>query len=327
MDENGVSGTADIRKADGKMPWRIDWAARWIIHQVTCEPAGKDHGAAGGSFDTGIPICEVLGGAPPEKIVYEWIQLKGMGPMSSSSGVTIGPMEALSLVPPEILRYVIARSKIGRHIEFDTGSALFEMADEYERLLSRIETGEITKRMQTRIDTRKGALRLSQVVRNSDPSDSIAGVSFRHLSMLAQIKSSDEEVWESLRNSGHLSGNPSDSLVVRLTKMRNWIGGSHFPEDARIIIQTVIGDSFRENTSEEQKIFLRRLSKSLEDCEWNQDSIREVIRECTSICELIPRDGFSSLYWALLGRSHGPRASALISEMDKRVLIDLLSGV
>ena len=103
------------------------------------------------------------------------------------------------------------------------------MADEYERLLSRVETGEITKRMQTRIDTRKGALRLSQVVRNSDPSDSIAGVSFRHLSMLAQIKSSDEEVWESLRgNSGHLSGNPSDSLVVRLTKMRNWIGGSHF---------------------------------------------------------------------------------------------------
>ena len=46
--------------------------------------------------------------------------------------------------------------------------------------------------------------------------------------MLAQIKSSDEEVWESLRNSGHLCGNPSNSLVVRLTKMRNWIGGNHF---------------------------------------------------------------------------------------------------
>ena len=121
IDENGISGESDIRRADGKMPWRLDWAARWIIHGVTCEPAGKDHGAAGGSYDTGIPICELLGGTPPDKIVYEWIQLKGMGPMSSSSGVTIGPMEALSLVPPEILRYVIARSKIGRHIEFDTG--------------------------------------------------------------------------------------------------------------------------------------------------------------------------------------------------------------
>ena len=72
------------------------------------------------------------------------------------------------------------------------------MADEYERLLSRVETGEISKRMQTRIDTRKGALRLSQVVRNSThltPSQEF----FRHLSMLAQIKSSDEEIWASLR--------------------------------------------------------------------------------------------------------------------------------
>ena len=326
-DSQGITGTADIRKADGKMPWRIDWAARWIIHQVTCEPAGKDHGAAGGSFDTGIPICEVLGGDPPEKIVYEWIQLKGMGPMSSSSGVTIGPMEALSLVPPEILRYVIARSKIGRHIEFDTGSALFEMADEYEMLLTRVETGEITKRMQTRIDTRKGALRLSQVERNSDPSDSIAGVSFRHLSMVAQIKSSDEEVWESLRKSGHLSGSPGDSLVTRLAKMRNWIEGDHFPEGARIMIQARIGEEFMQNTTEEQRTFLRELSSSLESCEWDQESIREAIRECARVCELSGRDGFSAIYWALLGRSYGPRASALMSEIDKSALIGLLSDV
>lgn len=326
-DSHGITGRADIRKAEGKMPWRIDWAARWIIHQVTCEPAGKDHGAAGGSFDTGIPICEVLGGKPPEKIVYEWIQLKGMGPMSSSSGVTIGPMEALSLVPPEILRYVIARSKIGRHIEFDTGSALFEMADEYERLLSRVETGEVTKRMQTRIDTRKGALRLSQVVRNSDPSESIGGVSFRHLSMLAQIKSSDDEVWGSLRNSGHLSGEPGDSLVIRLGKMRNWIDGKHFPEDARIVIQTIIGEEFSDNTTEEQRLFLRGLSKSLENCEWDQDSIKDTIRECMGNYGLKGKDGFAALYWALLGRRHGPRASALISEMDRDALIQLLKGV
>ena len=43
------------------MPWRVDWAARWAIHGITCEPAGKDHGAAGGSYDT-IPICRLLGG-------------------------------------------------------------------------------------------------------------------------------------------------------------------------------------------------------------------------------------------------------------------------
>ena len=64
-DRHGKSGSADIRKADGKLPWRIDWAARWGIHGVTCEPAGKDHGAAGGSFDPGLPICSLLGSEPP----------------------------------------------------------------------------------------------------------------------------------------------------------------------------------------------------------------------------------------------------------------------
>jgi len=326
-DENGVSGKSDIRKADGKLPWRVDWAARWIIHGVTCEPAGKDHGAAGGSYDTGIPICELLGGTPPDKIVYEWIQLKGMGPMSSSSGVTIGPMEALSLVPPEILRYVIARSKIGRHIEFDTGGALFEMADEYERLLTRIDTGEITKRMETRIKTREGALRMSQVVRGSDPIDSFAGVSFRHLAMLAQIKSSDEEIWESLRNSNHISGPPGKSIIGRLSKMRNWVGSEHFPENARINIQTEIGDRARNEITDEQSSFLVELSKNLRDCEWDQDSVSVAIRNSIGASEVAGKDAFTAIYLAILGSSHGPRASALIVEMEREHIVSILSSI
>ena len=52
IDKNGVEGTSNINKAEGKLPWRIDWAARWGIHNITSEPAGKDHGSAGGSYDT-----------------------------------------------------------------------------------------------------------------------------------------------------------------------------------------------------------------------------------------------------------------------------------
>ena len=224
IDSNGNKGQSDVTKGEGKLPWRIDWAARWGIHGITCAPAGKDHGAAGGSFDTGLPICKLLGSEPPSKMVYEWIQLKGMGPMSSSTGLTVGPMDALALVPPEILRYVIARSKVGRHIDFDTGPALFTTADEYERLVANPPGGsddDLSRRQQVARDTQLGSLRLSQTERGADPADSIAGVSFRHLSMLAQIKSSDDDVWESLRKSGHLEGDPEDSLTSRLRRMRN----------------------------------------------------------------------------------------------------------
>ena len=150
--------------------------------------------------------------------------------MSSSKGLTVGPMDALALVPPEIMRYVIARSKVGRHIDFDTGPALFTTADEYERLVAEPPGGsneELSRRQQIARDTQLGALRLSQVKEGADPSDSIAGVSFRHLAMLAQIKSSDDDVWVSLRRSGHLEGDPGAPLAGRLRRMRNWVDGPH----------------------------------------------------------------------------------------------------
>ena len=63
-------------------------------------------------------------------------------------------------------------------------------------------------------------MRLSQINRGSDPVDSLAGVTFRHLAMLAQIKTSDNDVWNSLRNSGHLSDEPNSALQNRLERMR-----------------------------------------------------------------------------------------------------------
>ncbi len=327
-DSNGKEGKSDIRKAEGKMPWRIDWAARWAIHGITCEPAGKDHGSAGGSYDTGIPICKLLGGDPPDKIVYEWIQLKGMGPMSSSTGLTIGPMEALSLVPPEILRFVIARSKINRHIEFDTGGALFRTADEYERLVSRPSQEEegMTKRQLVAAQTQQGAIRLSQVESGSDPLESVGGVSFRHLSMLAQIKSSDEDVWESLNRSGHIQGEPGESLMVRLSRMRTWIDGPHFPEDAKIEIKMEMGDETRERLDSESKQFLSALSPLLSECEWTDEQINEAIASACESSGIERRKGYSTIYWALIGRSHGPKASSLLFELDRNAVLSLLGS-
>ena len=326
IDMHGIEGKSDIRKSEGKMPWRIDWAAKWATHGITCEPAGKDHGASGGSFDTGIPICKILGGSPPDKMVYEWIQLKGMGPMSSSKGVTIGPMDALSLVPAEIMRFVIARSKVNRHIEFNTGSALFEIADEYERLVSKppeIIEGE-TRRMEVARETNLGAIRLSQVIRNSEPSDSIAGVSFKHLSMLAQIKSEDGDVWSSLRRSGHLDGAPTEVLRQRLSKMRNWVGGPHFPEESKIIVLDPRGEGTLSSRNPNQEKFLDQLAVSLSKCPWDESSIEGEIISTVSDSQLAMKECYVSLYKAVIGKEKGPKIASILAEIDRDVALSLL---
>ena len=328
-DRHGESGSADTRKAEGKLPWRIDWAARWGIHGVTCEPAGKDHGAAGGSFDTGLPICRLLGAEPPAKMVYEWIQVKGAGPMSSSSGNTIGPVEALSLVPPEIIRYLIAGSKMNRHIDFNTGPALFQMADEYERLVANppdSKDEEISKRQRVAADTQSGAMRLSQIERGADPVDSLAGVSFRHLAMLAQIKTSDDDVWNSLRSSGHLTGEPKQALQQRLARMRNWIGSIHFPEDARIHIHSQIDENVRGELSQEQSTFLQKLAGELSNTEWSDEAIGSTIRTIAPGCGIGGREAYVALYWVMLGRNYGPKASAILFEIGREAAIELLTS-
>jgi len=328
VDSHGIEGASDIRTGQGKLPWRIDWAARWGIHGITCEPAGKDHGAAGGSYDTGIPICEMLGSQPPHKMIYEWIQLRGMGPMSSSTGVTVGPMDALGLVPPEIMRYVVARGKVGRHIDFDTGPALFQTADEYERLVAEPPSGsdeEMTRRKQVARDTQLAALRLSQVKRGSDPSSSIGGVSFRHLAMLAQIKSSDDDIWASLSRSGHLYGEPSDALTGRMRRMRNWVDGPHFPDAAKIVVQSSVGEEAHANLTEAHKEFLSALSTSLADCDWTDAAIGDCIRATAAEGGIDGRESYVALYWVLLGRDYGPKVSAIMSEFDRDSILRLLS--
>ena len=56
-------------------------------------------------------------------MVYEWIHLKGVGAMHSSTGIVVTIQEMLDVVPPEVLRYLIIRNKPEKHIEFDPGSA------------------------------------------------------------------------------------------------------------------------------------------------------------------------------------------------------------
>ena len=103
--------------------------------------------------------------------------------------------------------------------------------------------GELSRRQEIARKTNNGALRLSQINRGDDPKNSWAGVSFRHLALLAQIKSEDSDVWESLRKSGHLEKTPTTALEERLERMRSWINGPHFPEDSKIEIQNVISSA------------------------------------------------------------------------------------
>ena len=304
--QDGKPGKSDLNKSEGKLPWRVDWPAKWGWVGVTCEPFGKDHGAAGGSYATGREISELFGDTPPNPLVYEWISLKGQGAMSSSTGNTIGPLEALDLVPPEILRYLIASTKPKKAITFDAGMSLVELADEYERLLARNIDSELadenlSRRQKVAVEDAEGALRMSAIGGLKQST-----ISFRHLAMLAQVKS-DEEIL------GTFGVNISD----RLTRMKNWINGPHFPEELKISI-------LQEPIMGLDSTITKMLHKKIGSCDWSSKSIGEAISQAFKEGDINAKEGYQTLYKAILGVEKGPRLAPILAELDKEHVLKLL---
>ena len=326
-DSHGVEGESDLTKGEGKLPWRIDWPAKWAWIGVTCEAFGKDHGAAGGSYSTGREICQLFGHQPPHPLTYEWISLKGKGAMSSSSGNTIGPMEALELVPPEILRLLIAQSKPNKAIEFDTGMSLVNLADEYERLISRnfqeeLSVDNLSRRRKVQIEDAIGALNMSKIT--AEDSFETANVTFRHLSLLAQTKTSDELIWQSL---GYDELNkPSEQLVDRLEKMKLWIKSKHLPDEMRIsIIDDPKSETFVDISDEETKVLVA-LKDELSVCKWDAENIGNAIPNSAKKNDLSPKIAYKVAYLALMGREKGPRLAPILVEVEQERIVKIIEN-
>ena len=326
-DSHGVEGKSDISKGEGKLPWRIDWPARWGFNNISCEPFGKDHGTKGGSYSTGKVLAEFFGHEAPQPLTYEWIMLKGQGAMSSSSGNTIGPIEALDLVPPEILRFLIADTKPAKAIDFNAGMELVKLADSYERQAARdfgqeLSVEGLSRRQLVSIEDAQQALKYSVV--NEGESYQNAYVTFRHLSMLAQIKSSDEDIWSSLASSGS-KVEISETLKDRLRRIRNWIQSHHFPDEMRIEILSSVPELVK-SFDEQEKQVLENLIHLLKSADWQKDSINAAIPSSAKNLELSPKIAYRVAYICLMGVERGPRLAPILEQMDKEDIINQLSN-
>ena len=132
----GHEGTATFR--EGKLPWRFEWPAQWLVFGVDFEPFGKDH--AEGSWPSGTDIARtVFGIDPPVPMVYEWFTVNGDA-LSSSSGNVVTLDEALELLEPEVLKYFFVKDPLKQR-DFDVAH-LDRLVDEFDRF-ERLYFGEV----------------------------------------------------------------------------------------------------------------------------------------------------------------------------------------
>ncbi len=318
----GYDGEIDIRTGGvGKLPWRVDWPARWKMLGVTFEPCGKDLATVGGARDTGAAIVEQIYGYPhPGLLVYEFILLKDKGAMHSSKGTALSAEDMLHMTPPEVLRFLIMKNQPNKHITFDTGLGLLNVVDEYD-LLERVYFDEAEK--QRGMKDLKVTYELSQPYQV--PKSLPIQLPYRHLVTIVQISTSWEDIKEILLRTNQIpAGLTSENehmLQQRVEHAIYWV--QHFaPDMVKFKIQST---SPKLTLSKDQQQLLAALKQYLSDVTWEPEAIHNAIYQASEHAKQPVKNAFQIIYHLLLGQDKGPRAGYFLSNLDKTVVLKRLT--
>ncbi len=315
----GHHGTIDIRKGGvGKLPWRVDWPARWKMLGVTFEPCGKDLATVGGARDTGAQIVEQIYKYPhPALLVYEFILLKGKGAMHSSQGTALSAEEMLHMTPPEVLRFLITNNQPQKHLVFDSGLGLLNLVDEYDTE----ERTYFGKEEQIKgMKDLKKTYELSQPYKI--PKTLPHQVPYRHLVTLVQIGKTWDDIKDVLQRTKQipkkLTKEDEHRLMQRADHARYWL--VHFaPDIVKFELQPNLPNI---QLSEEQQQFLSKLKDILPDVLWEAEEIHKAIYQISEQQKIPVKTAFATLYKILLGQENGPRAGYFLSTLEKPFVLN-----
>jgi lysyl-tRNA synthetase class 1 len=310
----GYTGSVDVREGGvGKLPWRVDWPARWSMLKVTYEPFGKDHATVGGARETGERIAEdVYHYVPPAYTVYEFILLKGKGAMHSSKGTGLSADQMLKMTPPEVLRFLIMKNQPNKHISFDPGFGLLSFIDEYDQL-ERMYFGKE--------ELIKGVKDLDVIYELSQPKKIPKKfpiqVPYRHLVTLVQIQDNWIQLKSMLQRSNQLpemlSKYDEERIKQRIKHVLFWL--KHFaPDSVKFKIKK---DLPTIKLSQKQLAFLEDFIKQIKEINWDADTIHNQIYLVIECQNIEAKTAFSTIYQIFLGQNKGPRIGYFLSNLEK----------
>lgn len=284
------SGRISPYDGNGKMPWKVEWAAKWWTFGVTIEGAGKDHASAGGSYDIAMRLCnDVFKVKQPLKFAYEHFLIGGKK-MSSSKGLGLSASGMLEILPPQVLRFLMVKTKINQAIDFDpSGDKIPKLFDEYQKV------GDAYFQKADKDNIR--IFELSQMGEIKKP----PRVRFSVLAQWVQMPNMEETIKQ-------------EGLIDWVKYAKVWIE-KYAPESEKFLVQKELPEAAR-SLSEEQKQYLQKISSEL-DKKWNAEDFQKELYELSKQLNLPSKDAFSAIYLSLIGKNHGPKAAWLILSLDK----------
>ena len=329
--ECGHKGEMDIKSGNGKLTWRVEWAARWKIFGTTCEPFGKDHAASGGSYDVSSVISEEIFDYPaPYPVPYEWITLDGEA-MSKSHGVFFAPEEWLKIGPAESLNYYLFRSKPMKAKDFSPKMPFLDFMDQFDRVekvfYNEEEAPSEKEDKKFREIYEIAQINVGEPLPFRPP--------FRFLVNAYQIAGNDlEKIFGILKKNSQLSKSFenkefSDLTEAELAQYRErvdnviyWLD-TYAPKFVKFQVQEKSIPKLP--LTEEQDQFLSDLATLIETTEFDDAAtLHDAMYGILESQGLKPQKGFQAIYKMILGQKQGPRAASFLLSLDKDFVVKRL---
>lgn len=299
----GHEGKVSPFGGNGKLPWKVDWAAHWKVIGVTIEGAGKDHASAGGSYDIAMRICkEVFNYPEPFKLPYEFILIGGRK-MSSSKGVGLKAHDLVKILPAEVARFLFINANIGSQSNFDPVNtmAIPDLFDAYDKAWEENSRSFV----------------LSQIGDTS--TKNFSAPRFRDVVNYLSQGLSESEVLDKFKDSDR------KTIDERIKYAKYWLE-NYAPEEYRFEMKEKVPEVVK-NLTDDQKKYLKAVIDSFDKLGDDAVAIQFNLYEISKQVDIGGKDAFSAIYLSLIGKTHGPKAGVLISNIGKDKVLDRFKEV
>jgi lysyl-tRNA synthetase class 1 len=311
----GHSGRVAPFAGRAKLPFNVDWAAKWSHFDITIEGCGKDLATKGGSRDRSDAVSrEVFDREPPANVPYEFLNVGGRK-MSTSRGSGAAAHEMADLLPAELIRFLFLRHKPRRALEFDPeGDAIPGLFDEFDRVAAAAAGQPVRGELPP--DPER-IFKASLVDPDADVATEAARFrpAFRHLTLLVQVPGVDLDARVAAEKGEPLVDVERTIVAERAAVARAWLDG-FAPDRYRVAVRQDLPSEVTALT-EVQSLFLADLADGAEaERPTGGDAWQDLIYRCGQRRGVSSRDSFAAVYAALLGRDNGPRAGWLLASLD-----------
>ena len=315
----GHEGSVSPFGGSAKLPWKVEWAAKWKVFGVDIEGAGKDHSTKGGSRDVANHISrEVFEHEPPFDIPYEFFLVAGKK-MSSSKGNAATARAVADLLPAHIFRLALLGKEPKRQIDFDpVGDTVPLLFDWYDRIAEKAWSG--IEDDDTRLFT------------TIHPKNSLLAVENRFLprfstvAYLSQMPHIDAYDYFAGQKGSDFTKTDHAELEQRLTYASFWLA-EYAPDDYKFELQEELPEAAR-TFSDDQKAALSKLEVFIEANETlDGQALHAAMHDIKAETGIDPKAFFSAIYIAFLGKESGPKAGWFLSVLDREFVLNRLKEI